>query len=62
MEIGELAVLSFGDLAHNSLKSMLCGGNGSVMAWFGIAITFKDGNDSFCFMDVESEVECLRCV
>ena len=62
VEIREFAILVFGNLAYHLFKSVLCGGDGTVVARFGIAIAFEDGDDSFCFMNVESEVECLRCV
>lgn len=62
VEVGEFPILGFGDLAHDSLKSMLGGGNRSVVSGLGVPAKFEDGDDSFCFMDVESEVKCLRCV
>lgn len=61
VEVGEFPILGFGDLAHDSLKSMLGGGNRSVVSGLGVPAKFEDGDDSFCFMDVESEVECARC-
>ncbi len=62
MEIGEISVLGFGDLAHRSFQSVLGGGDGSVVTGLGVTVGFEDGDHSFCFMDVESEVKCLRCV
>ena len=41
--------------------TLLGGGDGSVVTRFGVAVGFEDGDDSFCFMNVESEVECPRC-
>ncbi len=61
VKVAELDVLFFDNAPHRPLESMLSGGDGSVVSWFGIAITFENGDDSFCFMNVESEVECLRC-
>ena len=46
MEIGELTVLGFGDLAHDSLKSVLCGGDGTVVTRLGVTIRFEDGDDN----------------
>ena len=54
--------MGFGDTANASLQSVLGSGNGAVVARFGFAVTFEDGDDGLFFMDVESEVECLWCV
>ena len=62
VKIGEWAVLFFGDAADGSLEGVLGGGDGSVVAGFCVAVTFEDGDDGLFFMNVESEVECLRCV
>jgi len=62
VEIGEIASVGFGDAANASLQSVLGSGNGAVVARFGFAVTFEDGDDGLFFMDVESEVECLWCV
>jgi hypothetical protein len=61
VKVGELAVLFFDDASHRSFKGVLGSGNASVVAGFGITIRFEDCDDSFFFMDVESEVECMRC-
>ena len=62
VEITELPVLVLCNFSHHFFQSMLGGGDGAVVTRFGITITFEDGDDSFCFMDVKSEVECLWCV
>ena len=62
VEIGEIASVGFGDAANASLQSVLGSGNGAVVARFGFAVTFEDGDDGLFFMDIESEVECPRCV
>ncbi len=28
----------------------------------GFTMRFEDGDDGFCFMNIDSEVECLWCV
>ena len=61
VKIGEFAILALGDSTHRSLQSVLGGGDGTVVTRFGIAVTFENGDDSFCFMNVESDVERLRC-
>ena len=58
MEVVEFALLALGDTAHDALQGVLGGGNASVMSRLGIAIRFEDGDDRFCFMNVESEVRC----
>lgn len=62
VEIAKFPVLVLGDAAHGALQGVLGGGDSPVVSRFGVAIRFQDGDDGFCFMDVESEVECLRCV
>lgn len=62
VEIGELEVMTFGNAANGSFESVLGSGNGAVMLGEGLAVGFEGGDDGFCFMDVESEVECLWCV
>jgi hypothetical protein len=62
VEVGELALLVFGDAAHGMPQGVNGCGDGPVMPRFGLAVGFEDGNDSLCFMDVESEVKSLRCV
>ena len=62
VEIGELALLVLGDAPHGPFKGVLGGFNRAVVAGLGIAVRFQDGDDSFFFMNVESEVECLWCV
>jgi len=62
LEVGEFAFLVLGDPPHGSFEGVLGGSDGTVMAWFGIALTFENGDDGFCFIYVESGVECLRCV
>ena len=62
VEVGELAVLAFSDAAHSSLQGVLGGGDAAVVTRLGITIGFEDGDDSFFFMDVESDVEFARCV
>ena len=42
--------------SHSSYESVLGGGDGAVLPRFGIAFRFEDGDDGFCFMNVESEV------
>ncbi len=44
---------------HNSFESVLGAGDGAVVSRLGITIRFEDGDDGLCFMNVESEVECL---
>ena len=58
MEIRESAVVAFGDPADGAFKGVLGGVDVAVVAWFGIALRFEDGDESFCFMHIESEVEC----
>lgn len=62
VEVGELALLAFGDAAHSALQGVNGSGDGPVMPRFGVAVGFEDGDDSFCFMDVKSQVQCLWCV
>ncbi len=61
VEIREFAALIFGDAAYGTFEGMQRGGDRAVMAGFGVAIGFEDGNDGFCFMHVETDIECLRC-
>lgn len=61
VEVGEWKVLIFGDAPYGSLEGVLGGGDGTVVARFGVAMRFEDGDDGLFFMNVESEVECLRC-
>ncbi len=61
VEIAELPVLVLGDAPHGPLQGVLGSGDGPVVTGFGFPICFEDGDDGFCFMDVESDVECLRC-
>jgi len=42
VEVGELALLFFGNASHRSFESMLGRGNRSVVARFGVAITFEN--------------------
>ena len=62
VEVAEGAILTLGNAPHGSLQGMLGGGDGAVVAWLGLALRVEDCDDSFCFMHVESEVECLWCV
>jgi hypothetical protein len=62
VKVGEFAFLLLGDPAHGSFKGVLGGADRAVVAGFGFTVGFEDRNDSFCFMDVESEVEFPRCV
>lgn len=61
VEVAEFAVLILGDSPHRSFDGMLGGGDGAVVPGLGVTIIFKDGDDGFCFMNVESEVKSLRC-
>ena len=61
VEVGEFPVLLFGNTTYGALQGKLGSGDVAVVAGFGITVGFEDGDDSFCFMDVESEIECLRC-
>ena len=58
MEIGELAIVAFGNPADGAFEGVLGGADLAVEAWLRIALRFEDGNGCFFFMDVESEVEC----
>ena len=62
MKVGKFSLLGFGNASHRSFEGVLGGVDGAVMSWLGFAVTFENGDDSFCFMNVESEIECLRCV
>ena len=62
MEVPELEIPALGDAPHDPFQGVLGGGDGSVVLGFGLAVGFQGGDDGFCFMDVESDVECLRCV
>ena len=42
VEVGEFAFLVLGDASHGAFKGVLGGGDGAVMAWFGIALTFEN--------------------
>ena len=42
-----------------AFEGVSSGGDGAIIPRLGIAVRFEDGNDGFCFMNVESEVECL---
>jgi len=61
VKVREFTILAFSNATDGPFESVLGGGDGTVVPRFGIAITFEDRNDGFCFMDVESEVECLWC-
>ena len=45
---------------HGAFEGVLGGGDGTVVSRLGIAmrLAFEDSDDGFCFMKVESEVEC----
>ena len=62
MEVGKLSVVVFGNTANGSFEGMLRGGNGAVVARFGAAVIFEDGDDGLFFMNIKSEIECLWCV
>jgi hypothetical protein len=62
VKVGEFPSLLPGDAAHGTLKGMLAGGDTPVLAGLCLAIAFEDGDDRLFFMNVESQVEFLRCV
>lgn len=55
-EIREFAFLLPGDASDSSLDCVLGCPDASVVTGLCIAITFKDGDNSFCFMNIESDV------
>ena len=44
--------------SYGAFEGVLGGGDGAVVSRFGIVARFEDDDDGFCFMNVESEVEC----
>lgn len=62
LEIRELAFLLLGDAADRPLQRVLGGGDAAVLAGLGVPVGLEQGDDGFFFMDVESDIEFLRCV
>lgn len=61
VEVGQFSSLGFGNASHGAFEGVLGGADGAVVSRFGFSVGFENGDDSFCFMNIESEIECLRC-
>ena len=44
--------------SHSSYESVLGGVDGAIVPRLSITMKFQDGDDGFCFMNIESEVGC----
>ena len=62
VEIGELAALGLCDAAKDPLLGVLRSDDTAVVGRFRVSMGIENGDDGFFFMDVESDVECLRRV
>ena len=62
VEIGEGAVVAFGDPTDGAFQDMLGGVDFPVKAGLRVAFVFEDGDGCFFFMHIKSEVECAWCV